>query len=126
MAFTYRYADDTPPAPFVLVILARPDGAARTADLPARLDTGADRTVVPARLASDLGLDESERLTFAGFGGQQVELPIYEVRLTVRDLPPVDVRVAASESEPHVLLGRDVLNRYKIVLDCPNLRLEIG
>ena len=126
MPFIYRYANDTPPAPYVLVIVAHPDGSAPTPDLPAKVDTGADRTIIPTELAASLGLRPAGRLPFAGLGGQQVELPVYEIQLVVRALAPILVEVAASDGEPHVLLGRDVLNRYRIVLDGPNGKLEIG
>jgi predicted aspartyl protease len=126
MAFTYRYANEVPPAPYVLVILSNPDGTARTGDLPAKVDTGADRTVIPTLLAGQLGLRELERLTFAGLAGQQIELPVYSVQLVVRDLAPIIVEVAASDGEPYILLGRDVLNRYRILLDGPSGKLEIG
>jgi predicted aspartyl protease len=124
MGFVYRYANESPPAPFVHV--ARPDGSAVETDLPGKVDTGADRTNIPAALAARLALDEIDRLSFAGFGGSELILPIYLIRLTIRDLPAINVEVAAEGGEQYVLLGRDVLNRYKIVLDGPNLRLEIG
>jgi predicted aspartyl protease len=126
MPFTYRYANEDPPSPFVLVIVSRVGGAQPTRDLPGKVDTGADRTIIPAVLAEQLALREVGRVQFSGLGGSVSELPIYEVQLVIRDLPPITVEVAASEGEPHVLLGRDVLNRYKIVLDGPNGKLEIG
>jgi len=43
----------------------------------------------------------------------------------VRDLEPVTVKVLASDEEPYALLGRDVLNRFTILLDGPNLALEL-
>jgi len=129
MAFTYRYVlvdPAVPPAPFVLVNIGRHGGANTATDVAAKLDTGADRTVIPTDLAARLGLVEVERLTFAGLGGQPVELPVFHVRLVVRDLPLILVKVAASDGEPYILLGRDVLNSYRIVLDGPNQKLEIG
>lgn len=126
MGFTSNYANESPPAPYVLVIVSRPNGSAHAPDLPAKVDTGADRTIIPTALATQLALEEVGRLTFVGLADQQIELPIYEVTLVIRDLDPIDVKVAASDGEPHVLLGRDVLNRYRIVLDGPNGRLEIG
>lgn len=126
MPFTYRYANDSPAAPYVLVIVSNPDGSAVTPPVPAKVDTGADRTILPTPLAAQLGLPVREWLIFAGLAGQQVELPVYAVQLVIRDLEPILVEVAASDGEPHVLLGRDVLNRYTIVLDGPNQRLEIS
>lgn len=126
MSFVYNYANADPPAPFVLVNLSAPDGAASVTNLPAKIDTGADQTVIPTAIAVRLGLAEIERRRFAGLAGQVHELPVYEVQLIVRDLAPIGVKVAASDGEPHILLGRDVLNRYRIVLDGPNLKLEIS
>jgi hypothetical protein len=34
--------------------------------------------------------------------------------------------VLASPSEQWVLLGRDVLNAHRLLLDCPSLGLEMG
>jgi hypothetical protein len=129
MAFIYRYtdaADGVLPAPFVLANLTNLNGTATAIDRPARVDSGADRTVLPQTLAIQLGLEEVERMLFEGLGGQRLELPTFQVQLLIRDLPPIVVKVAASDGEPHVLLGRDVLNRYRIVLDGPNLKLEIA
>lgn len=125
MPFTYNYANTDPPAPFVLVVLSHPDSGQATDTVPAQVDTGAARTVIPLRIATALALREVARLRFGGLGGVETELPIYEVQLVIRDLAPITVEVAASEGEPHVLLGRDALNRYKIILDGPNGKLQI-
>ena len=53
-----------------------------------------------------------------------VELPTYRVYVSIRDLRSVPVSVAAAD-EPFVLLGVDVLNHYRILLDGPNLSIEI-
>jgi len=47
------------------------------------------------------------------------------VETSVHDLPAVAIRAAFGEREPHILLGRDVLNANRLVLDGPNLILEI-
>jgi len=126
MTFVYRYANEDPPAPFALVILSALGGTATARDLPAKVDSGADRTVIPLRFVEQLGLVEVERLPFAGLAGELIELPVFAVQLVVRDFDAIIVSVAASEGEPHVLLGRDVLNRYKLLLDGPNGKLEIS
>ena len=127
MPVTFHYVgSETPPAPYVLVTVARPDGASATADVPAKVDTGADRTVIPTVLAERLQLDEVERREFEGLGGYRVSLALLDVLITVRGCPPVWVTAAGSAGEPYILLGRDVLNRYKIVLDGPNQRLVVG
>ncbi len=123
----YRYAEHVkPPAPFVSVAVHCRQTGNRLADLPAEVDSAADRTVLPGRVVQALALVEDGRLLFQGFAGEVVELPIFLVELQVHDLPAVPVRAALGEHEPHILLGRDVLNLYRILLDGPQKATEIG
>ena len=55
-----------------------------------------------------------------------MSLSIFRMLLTIRGFSPLAVNAAGSDGEQYVLLGRDVLNRYTVLLDGPNLRLEIG
>jgi hypothetical protein len=122
----YRYVSDlTPPAPFVTLQLRCPATGREAPGLPAQVDSAADRTIVPASVVAALELVQDGHAVFQGFGGQLFELPIYLVAVTVHDLPPVMVRVALGEREPFILLGRDVLNSLRLVLD-PQLVLDIG
>ena len=126
MAVTFRYiATATPAAPYVYVSLGRPDGA-RLDDIPAKVDTGADRTVIPTVLIERLNPEEVERREFEGLGGHRVSMPIVRVIVTIRGCASVEVDAAGNDGEPHILLGRDVLNNFRIVFDGPNAKLEIG
>jgi len=121
----YRYAAHmSPPAPFVNITLICPATGATTT-VSAQVDPGADRTVLPGALVASLGLVEDGRLAFQGFAGAVVELPIFLIELQIESLAPVAVRAALGEDEPWVLLGRDVLNSHRLILDGPNLVLEI-
>jgi hypothetical protein len=115
-----------PPAPFVHVTLLCADTGLSTNEIPALLDTAADRTVIPASLVSRLGLVPMDEVSVAGFGGQVVLIPTYFVELSIRTLTPLPLEVLAHPEEPYVLLGRDVLNRHRLVLDGPGLALEIS
>jgi predicted aspartyl protease len=114
------------PAPFVHVSLRGPQGTTTLIDQPAQLDTGADRTIVPWQVVQDLGLVPLDEIELGGLDGRIVILNTFVVELTMRQQTPVMVEVAASRSEPWVLLGRDLLNRFRIVLDGPHSALEIG
>jgi predicted aspartyl protease len=123
-----RYAYNqqvTPPAPFVHVTLRSPDGARDAGELPALVDTGADRTIVPRGAVNGLGLIPLDEVPLMGMGGQVGRYSTFIVQLQVRQLAPFLVEVAASDDEPFIILGRDVLNRYRIILDGPKLALEI-
>ena len=102
-----------------------PNTDASAADLPAQLDSAADRSVIPGKLVVDLGLVPYDRLPAVGFGGQVFLLPTYRVELGIRGLQPVLTEVFAHDEEPVVLLGRDILNRYNIALLGPTQKLEI-
>lgn len=125
MPTTFNYAAESPPAPYVLVTVAHPDELTVAADVPAKVDTGAARTILPSTLAERLRLDVVARHEFEGLGGQRVVLPIVRLLLTIRGCSTLDLNAASSDGEPYILLGRDVLNRYKIVLDGPNGKLQI-
>lgn len=123
----YRYVSSlSPAAPFINVSLRCPATGSAVTDVPAQLDTAADRTVLPGHLVDALGLVEDGRLHFEGFAGEIVELPVFLVEIQVHGLPGNLVRGALGEREPHILLGRDVLNAHRCLLDGPQLTLEIG
>jgi hypothetical protein len=115
-----------PPAPFVYVSLRCPETGKAVDNLPAQVDTAADRTVIPGSLVDRLDLVPLDELRVAGLGGQTFVSTTYRIELTLRELSPQTVEVIAHPEEPFVLLGRDVLNRHRLLLDGPGLALEIG
>jgi hypothetical protein len=122
----YRYVTHLdPPAPFVNVSVQCPTTGRQAAGLAAQVDTAADRTVLPAQVVAALGLVEVGRFLIEGFGGHIIELPTYLVAVRIHDLPAVEVRAVLGEREPYILMGRDVLNGYRLLLDGPKLALEI-
>ena len=123
----YRYFTlPNPPAPFVHVALALPGGTPSQDNLAAQLDTGAFKTVIPLEHAAALRLEKLREQPAEGLNGTVVLLATYLVELTVDQLSTITLEVLASDGESHILLGRDVLNRYRIVLDGPaqTLRME--
>jgi len=116
----------TPPTPLVHVTVRRPDLTKEVPDFPAQVDTAADRTVVPQHIADDLALPQAGQIALVGLGGHLTTTSLFLVQVEVRQLSPLLVVVAASADEPLILLGRDVLNQFKILLDGPGLVLEMG
>jgi hypothetical protein len=109
----------------VHVTLRSPDGARDYGELPALVDTAADRSVIPERAVGPLGLVRVDEIHIMGMGGNVAPYPSFIVQLQLRQQAPVLVEVVASPEEPLVLLGRDFLNRYRIDLNGPGLALEI-
>lgn len=82
--------------------------------------------MIPEAVALALGLHVCGQLTVVGFASSPVQATLYSAELGVHTDPPVSVEVIASPNESWVLLGRDVLNGLRVVLDGPGLALEIG
>jgi hypothetical protein len=122
---TFNYAAEVPPAPYVLVAVARLDGTIVAADLPAKVDSGAAQTIIPTPIVEHLALEAVARQEFEGRGGVRVSLSIFRLYLTICGCPTLEVNVAGSDGEPYILLGRDGLNQFRLVLDGPNGKLEI-
>ncbi len=123
----YRYNRQlSPPAPFVHVSLQALEGTAAITDLPAQLDTAAGMTVIPAALVTRSGLVPFGTVQVSAFGGLLTTERTFLARVRIRNHEPEVVKTVSSAEEPHVLLGRDVLNRHRLLLDGPRGVLEIG
>jgi len=114
-----------PPAPLVHVTVRSPERGTAVSDLPALSDTAADITVIPARVAEERNLVPLDETSIGGFDGRVSLVSTFLVRLELRESAPRVIPVVASRDDPYVLLGRDVLNDFRVVLDGPRLRLEI-
>ncbi len=127
MSIRYNYNRQLePPAPCAYVSIARPDNAAIVvANLPAQLDTGADITVVPAEIVERLQLVQLDQVAVGGFGGHVMLAATYLVRLSLHSFDAITIPVLADRDENAILLGRDALNRYRLLLDGPRGILEI-
>jgi hypothetical protein len=123
----YHYVSQLqPPAPFIFVNLRNPVSGTEQQDVPAQVDTAADRTVLPEALAQTLTLPQIGTIPIGGVGGVIQVMPSYPVQVTIHGRPPLIVEVVACAGEPWVLLGRDVLNAQRTLLDGPQLFTEIS
>jgi hypothetical protein len=64
-----------PPAPFIHVALKCLETGKSVDNLPALIDTGADRTVIPASLVDLLGLIPSRNSESLGSGARSFQFP---------------------------------------------------
>jgi hypothetical protein len=123
--FHYPEAPLQPPCPFILVALRNRLTGVEVRDVPAQVDTGADQTILTDTLVEALGLSRTGCELIRWLGGPPVECPTYTVCLHIHTFPPHTIEVLAGTGMAWPLLGRDVLNHYRIVLDGPALHLEI-
>lgn len=90
----------------------------------AKLDTGADSSIIPLDVARTLTLQPFDQLLSIAFDGQTSILESYLVELLIAGYLFVDLEVAAA-SLPYVLLGRDVLNELIVTMNGPLMFFEI-
>lgn len=123
----YNYSTQVePPAPFVYARVSTPDESTSVSAAPAQVDSAADITVIPDHLVSDLGLVPFGDTPVEGFGSGVIVATTYIVRIGIHEMEPLLTKVISGHLEPHVLLGRDILNHYRVTLDGPSQLIEIG
>jgi hypothetical protein len=122
----YRYVTQlNPPAPFVSLILRNPISGTELRDVPAQVDSAADRTLLPDTVVQALALPQIGSIPIGGVGGIVQTMPSYPVELAIDNLPVQTFEVVASAGETWVLLGRDVLNTRRQVLDGPQQFVDV-
>ena len=111
-----------PPAPLAKVTLRNPDNGNSLSDVPMLLDTGADVTLIPQLSANqiDLTVEPNSGYELMAFDGstsvaQVVQLDLLFLRRVFRG------RFLLTK-QGYGILGRDILNHVRIVLDGPYLR----
>lgn len=118
------YSDDfLPPAPTLKIQVCNPQtGAAQT--VLAKIDSGADGSVIPSSLVEQLGLIPFDTLLSMAFDGSVEKQISYLVDFTFADKQFHDLEVITAPLE-YILVGRDVLNHLVTILNGPDQQLSI-
>lgn len=107
--------------PAALVLPAALTGVVRRrpqVSLPALIDTGADLTAIPDTAVKRLRLYAVGRMEVEDVHARVEVADIYTVRLSIADLPGREMEVVSTE-QPFVILGRDWLEDYYLLLNGP-------
>lgn len=114
-----------PPAPRLEIrLIAQPSGVTY-GPVAAFVDTGADATVVPLAIVRELQAGPVSLKTLRGYTGDRrpVRTDLVDVQVGPFVLPGVEIVGDAAADE--ILLGRDVLNKLRLLLDGPARRTQI-
>jgi predicted aspartyl protease len=86
--------------------------------LPALIDTGADMTAIPSEAIKRLHLFAIGRMKVEDIHAKVTIVEIYTVRVAVTGQPIKEMEVVQTE-QPFVILGRDWLQSYYLLLNGP-------
>jgi len=108
----------TPPAPVIEVILTT---ITRTNQhqVSALVDTGADATIAPVKMLRQIGARPAFASQLRSQWGEYRSVLLYLVDIQVGEQVFPGVYVVGDNLGNDVILGRDILNRMRILLDGP-------
>jgi predicted aspartyl protease len=107
--------------PAVDVRLIAPHSGMATGAITAIVDSGADGTLVPVDLLSEIGAVSIATGRLAWLWRESRMVHIYVVQLEIGPIRLPKVRVAGVPVGTDLVLGRDVLNQMVWRISCPKL-----
>src|SRR5258707_3915192 len=119
-----RFGGDTYPAPFADLEVFAADGELESLTVGAALDTGADITAVPAKMLRELsaklpgGLTRTRTILVYTPIGQQAQ-PVFLIRARFGECSFERHEVVTFEHLSFAIIGRDILNNFKLTLNAP-------
>lgn len=124
--YPYQQYDARPPAPVIEVTFsaAVEVGERRELRRKALIDSGADCTCLPQRVIDELGLKPVDEITVAG-ATCSATARVYWTRVQIEGVGDFTVR-AIGLPRSDALLGRDIINRWRLLLDGPGRASEIN
>lgn len=114
-----------PPIPALEIMLCSPEGGPSIGPLLALVDTGADGTVVPAECVAQLDLVPIDQVRLRGQWDEGRLAHVYLVDLQIAQNRLPDVEIVEDRLGQEILLGRNVLNRLRLLLDGPAEMTEV-
>ena len=113
-----------PPAAVVSVTLQNPSEPRLKLQLEGVLDTGSDVTAVPVPIVRRLKLRKRTRIPVGGLDGYQLERDSYLVNLEFGN-KRMERRVVITWLGDFLVLGRDVLNEFTLLIDGKMRQFEL-
>ena len=127
-----KYREDltSPPAPFLEARFYNPADDQKEEFSMALLDSGAAMCVIPERMARELQLelvrDDQDIVTAKGGGKSKVYWVGLKLNKFFRKMVEVIARPEQEfEDLNYILIGRDILNQWTLLLNGPKKMLEI-
>lgn len=124
MKFPYS-GNYQPAAPILEVTFISAAENRRVGPLAGIVDSGADGTLVPLRYLTAIQAPPTSEMFLRSQWGERRQTWLYLVDVQIGRLIFPGIEVVGDELSDDLVLGRDVLNRLKIVLDGPQATIEL-
>jgi hypothetical protein len=123
LTFPYNQ-NENPPAPYIEVVISPSKKTDARTLRKAKIDSGASLTVIPDNLVSQWNLQIRRKIRVRGYDGYASERYTYLVDILIGSQHFEMIEVTCSR-RVNILLGRDVLNKLRILHDGPRQVVEI-
>jgi predicted aspartyl protease len=88
------------------------------------VDTGADGTLVPQSLVDEIGAPFVDDVRVRSHWGEWRNMQLFTVDIGIGGLRLPAVEVAGDDRGQEIVLGRNILNRLRLLLDGPAGQVE--
>jgi len=121
--FAYNKTYD-PPIPALPVVVQNSDIGLRTSLLNAFVDTGADGTLIPISYLRSVQAYPVAEAFLRSHWGERRRVHLFRVDLRIDEISLPGVTVIGDDQGQEIILGRDVLNKLRMLLDGPVNEIE--
>ena len=127
LVYPYNRVKFDPPAPALEVSLTIPGPVSygQIVKSLALIDSGADITVIPKWAAQQLQLRYVDEVLASGYDGVTKKTFVYTVKIIFDNLGAFIIKTILSDND-HILIGRDILNKWSLFLKGPSEVFEIS
>lgn len=123
----FRYSRNYyPAAPMVDVIFIAAAEQERVGPLPAMVDSGADGTIVPIQYLDEIQAPPTVEMVMRSQWGERRRVLLYLVDVQIGDVTLPGIEVVGDEESDEVILGRDVLNHLRVLLNGPAETVDVS
>ncbi len=123
----FRYSHNYyPAAPVVDVTFISAAEQERVGPLLAMVDSGADGTIVPLHYLDEIYAPPTVEMVIRSQWGERRRVLLYLVDVQIADIVLGGIEVVGDEESDEIVLGRDVLNRLRVLLNGPTEIIEIA
>ncbi len=123
MSLQFKYSDlEKPSAPIIDIIVSNKFG--KSDPRKGKIDTGSSLIAIPSELVEKLELKSTGKTKVGGYNTPPTPRDTFHVRIKVGS-EEYGLLKATTNNKSYVLLGRNLINLWKLILDGENTQGEI-